>query len=149
MEGAEPVAARDDEIVDNPAPTNSPTSVSSPTVQAASAVCTVYISDVAFSIPQGFTWETAQICSGAFGLQRQRTQMLRSSWSGPRGYGPWTAWTPWSSNSFESYNWGIGCGSGGTYDYYPVMQGEATAIGVSPTVRSDNQEDQIACGTAP
>jgi hypothetical protein len=52
---------------------------------AASGSCTEDISDVTRS--GSFYWSTSQICSGQFGAQSLITQMLRSSWSGYRGYG--------------------------------------------------------------
>lgn len=94
-----------------------------------------------------FQWETSQWCSGAFGQQYQRTQMWRSSWSGPRGYGGWGT-TAFTTDYHQSAKWTVRCGNGGTYDYYPVVEGYASAIGYSPTVRSDNQLRR-QCGTSP
>lgn len=150
---AEPTVAGaqvvDAELVGTAASTNAePETVPFQAVQAASAVCSVFISDVSFFIGQGFDWETSQTCSGAFGEQRHRTQMWRSSWSGPRGYGNWSQWTPWTVGSFVSRHWNIACGGGGTYDYYPVVVGTSSVIGSSPAVRSDNHERE-PCGTSP
>jgi hypothetical protein len=36
-----------------------------------------------------FRWWTEQVCTGPFKRQDLKTQLWRSSWSGPRGYGPW------------------------------------------------------------
>lgn len=119
----------------------------SPAATRSWSVCTVYISDVYIYYSNDFRWRTNQWCSGAFGVQRHRTQMWRSSWSGPRGYGSW-AYTNWTSNFDDPKVWGLRCGSGGTYTYYPVVQGEATAIGSSPIVRADNQLRR-SCGTSP
>lgn len=148
---AEPIVA-DAEPVDADLAATAPTthaleSVPFETVQAASAVCSVYVSDVAFFIGFGFDWETAQTCSGAFGEQGHRTQLWRSSWSGLRGYSSWV-WTGWTVASFQSQQWNIACGGGGTYDYFPVVQGTSSVIGSSPIVRADNHERE-PCGTSP
>lgn len=122
-------------------------SSSSETMTAASATCTVYISDVYVAYNNDFKWETNQFCSGSFGQQYHRTQMWRSSWSGPRGYGGWGT-TPLTTATSQPRTWTIRCGSGGTYDYYPVIEGYASAIGYSPTTRSNNQLRR-SCGTSP
>ncbi|MGW3665636.1 hypothetical protein [Streptomyces sp. NPDC005141] len=72
--------------------------------------------------------------------------MWRSSWSGPRGYNNWHG-TGLTANSFIDYGWSTDCnGGGGTYTYYPVMQGYASGIGWGPKTRSDN-ELRKGCGT--
>jgi hypothetical protein len=125
-------------------------STDSKVVPAASGSCTETISDVTRS--GGFYWATSQICSGYFGAQDLKTQMLRSSWSGPRGYGAW-AYLPASglaSQSYLSQNWTIACNNGtGYYDYYPVMQGYASNLGSGPVVRSNNQLNSQDCGPNP
>ncbi|MER5386303.1 hypothetical protein ABT040_39735 [Streptomyces sp. NPDC002688] len=116
---------------------------------AAAARCSVYISDVSFhgsGASAWFQWETSQACSGSFGSQKLQTQMWRSSWSGPRGYNNWHG-TGLTSNSFIDYGWSTDCNDGGgTYTYYPVMQGYASGIGWGPKTRSDN-ELRKGCGT--
>ena len=115
---------------------------------AANIVCTEYISDVSkVTGAHPFTWETQQTCTGPYYQQRMHTQMWRSSYSGPRGYGQWAA-TAWSGNGFISKNWTETCNYGtGLYTYYPVMYGEYRngGGGVGPTIRSDNQLD-AHCG---
>jgi len=116
-------------------------------VPSLAASCSVYISDLGLS--SHFYWETAQFCSGAFGTQQIHTQIFRSSWSGPRGYGAW-AYTPTTSSSTLDYNWTIGCHSGGGYyNYYAVMYGYASGIGSSPATRSNNTLNSRNCGTGP
>jgi hypothetical protein len=120
-------------------------------VPAASGNCTEDISNVTRS--GGFYWSTSQICSGHFGAQDMKTQMWRSSYSGPRGYTSW-AYYPASglySRSSISQNWTIACNNGrGYYDYYPVMQGYASSLGSGPVIRSGNQLNHQDCGpTAP
>lgn len=112
------------------------------------ASCTEYISDLTIDA-EVFHWTASQTCYGEFGAQDYKTQLWRSSWSGPRGYTSW-AYDPSSGLSFQSYisaEWGTPCDtSGGYYDYYPVMQGYASNIGSGPTIRSENQLD-LYCGT--
>ncbi|MGW2570868.1 hypothetical protein [Streptomyces sp. NPDC001537] len=119
-----------------------------PPVAQVSASCSIYISDVQFhgaGSSAYFQWETSQVCSGAFGWQYIRTQMWRSSWSGPRGYTPWHQ-TPTKTSSYIDYGWSADCDDGGgTYTYYPVMVGVAS-FGSSPTTRSDN-DLRKNCGT--
>jgi len=121
-----------------------------PSVPGQNALCTEDISDV--TRHGGFYWSTSQICSGFFGAQDMSTQMWRSSWSGPRGYGGW-AWYPpkrLASQSYISENWTIACNNGkGYYDYYPVMQGYASNIGSGPVIRSANQFNHQDCGPTP
>lgn len=116
---------------------------------AAAAICSVYISDVAFygaGASAYFQWETSQACSGSYGSQKLQTQMWRSSWSGPRGYDSWHG-TSSTTSSFIDYGWSVDCNDGaGTYDYYPVMQGYASGIGWGPKTRADNQLRKN-CGT--
>lgn len=115
---------------------------------AAAAHCSIYISDVKFhgaGAGAWFQWETSQICSGNYGWQYIRTQMWRSSWSGPRGYTPWHQ-SPKTTKSTVDYGWSADCNDGGgTYTYYPVMKGVAS-FGSSPTTRSDN-DLRKNCGT--
>lgn len=115
----------------------------------AAASCSVYISDVSFhgaGAGAWFQWETSQACSGSFGSQKLQTQMWRSSWSGPRGYNNWHG-TGLTSNNFIDYGWSTDCNDGGgTYTYYPVMQGYASGIGWGPKTRSDN-DLRKGCGT--
>jgi hypothetical protein len=115
----------------------------------AAASCSVYISDVSFhgaGAGAWFQWETSQACSGSFGSQKLQTQMWRSSWSGPRGYNNWHG-TGLTSNSFIDYGWSTDCNDGGgTYTYYPVMQGYASGIGWGPKTRSNN-DLRKGCGT--
>ncbi|MCX4781510.1 hypothetical protein [Streptomyces sp. NBC_01264] len=117
---------------------------------AAAAICSVYISDVGFygaGSSAYFQWETSHACSGSYGSQKLQTQMWRSSWSGPRGYNSWTGTSTTTSN-FIDYGWSVDCNDGGgTYDYYPVMQGYASGIGWGPKTRSDNQLRKN-CGTS-
>jgi hypothetical protein len=112
--------------------------------------CTEYISDV--SKENGnhpFKWETMQTCSGPFGDQYMATQMWRSSYLEPVGYGGW-AYSPHTSNGFTSENWSIGCNYGkGEYNYYPVMYGWTVGLGQGPTIRSDNTLDNDHCGPNP
>jgi len=119
-------------------------------ILAASGNCTEDISDV--SRHGGFYWSTSQICSGYFGAQDMKTQMWRSSWSGPRGYGSW-AYYPASGLASQrsiSRNWTIACNNGkGYYDYYPVMQGYASSLGSGPVIRSGNQLNHQDCGPTP
>jgi hypothetical protein len=115
------------------------------------ASCTEYISDLSIDADV-FHWYASQTCYGAFGEQEYKTQLWRSSWSGPRGYTSW-GYDPGggslSSQSTIGEEWGTPCDtSGGYYDYYPVISGYATNIGTGPTVRSENQLD-LYCGTAP
>ncbi|MEG3626619.1 hypothetical protein [Streptomyces poriticola] len=121
---------------------------SKPKEVAAAARCSIYISDVKFygsGASAWFQWETSQICSGNYGWQYIRTQMWRSSWSGPRGYTPWHQ-TPKTTKSYIDYGWSADCNDGGgTYTYYPVMKGVAS-FGSSPTTRADN-ELRKNCGT--
>ncbi|MBB5122084.1 hypothetical protein AF335_08580 [Streptomyces eurocidicus] len=116
---------------------------------APAARCSVYISDVAFhgaGAGAWFQWETSQACSGSFGSQKLQTQMWRSSWSGPRGYNNWHG-TDATSNNFIDFGWSSDCNDGGgTYTYYPVMQGYASGIGWGPTTRSNN-DLRKGCGT--
>lgn len=118
-------------------------------VASATAICSVYISDVSFhgaGAGAWFQWETSQACSGSFGSQSLQTQMWRSSWSGPRGYNNWHG-RGQTSNSFIDYGWSTDCNDGGgTYTYYPVMQGYASGIGWGPTTRSNN-DLRKGCGT--
>lgn len=120
-------------------------------VAAASGSCTEDISDVRRS--GGFYWSTSQICSGHFGAQDMKTQMWRSSWSGPRGYSSWAYYPAKGlySRSKISRNWTIACHNGkGYYNYYPVMQGYASSLGSGPVIRSANQLNHQDCGpTAP
>ncbi|WP_129308948.1 hypothetical protein [Streptomyces sp. L2] len=115
----------------------------------AAASCSVYISDVSFhgaGAGAWFQWETSQACSGSFGSQKLQTQMWRSSWSGPRGYNNWHG-TGLTSNNFIDYGWSTDCNDGGgTYTYYPVMQGYASGIGWGPKTRSNN-DLRKGCGT--
>lgn len=61
--------------------------------------------------------------------------MWHSSWSGPRGYNNWHG-TGLTSYSFIDYGWSTDCNDGGgTYTYYPVMQGYASGIGWGPKTR--------------
>lgn len=110
----------------------------------ASWSCTAYISDVYIYYNGDFRWRTNQFCSGTFGYQRHRTQLWRSSWSGPRGYTYWW-YTPWTRDSDQPRTWNARCGSGGTYTYHPVVQGEAT-YGNGPILRSNNELIR-SCGT--
>ncbi|WP_158717032.1 hypothetical protein [Streptomyces rimosus] len=116
---------------------------------AVPATPSVYISDVSFhgaGASTYFQWVTSQACSGSFGSQKLQTQMWRSSWSGPRGYNNWHG-TGLTSRSFIDYGWSTDCNDGGgTYTYYPVMQGYASGIGWGPKTRSDN-ELRKGCGT--
>jgi hypothetical protein len=119
-----------------------------PTVTPDVAVsCTEEISNVTkASGNHPFYWSTSQTCRGAFGDQYVATQMWRSSYSGPRGYGSW-AYSAHSSGTFISQNWTISCNwEHGKYNYYPVMYGWATAAGQGPTIRSDNTLDNTDCG---
>ena len=82
-------------------------------------------------------------------MQSQYTQMWRSSWLGPVGYGGW-ANTELSFENFVSQNWSIACNYGtGMYNYYPVMYGYASNLGDGPTIRSDNELDGDHCGANP
>jgi hypothetical protein len=112
-------------------------------------VCTEYISDVSKANGDNpFNSETQQICTGYFGGQSTATQMLRSSWSGPRGYDAWR-FTPQETDNFSSQNWTVACNYGtGDYNYYPIMYGD-TYFGPRPTIRSNNEIDNAHCGTAP
>ncbi len=116
---------------------------SAPASPQVTAGCSDYISDVELlgggSSARYFQWTTSQTCVGAFGVQSIRTQMWRSSWSGPRGYNAWTTSQP-TTNAFTNWGWSTDCNWGnGTYDYYPVMQGYATGVGYGPILRSNNQ----------
>ncbi|MFI1800569.1 hypothetical protein ACH427_24880 [Streptomyces sp. NPDC020379] len=115
----------------------------------AAASCSLYISDVSFhgaGASSYFQWETSQTCSGSFGAQKLQTQMWRSSWSGPRGYNNWHG-TGLTSNQFIDFGWSTDChDGGGTYTYYPVMQGYASGIGWGPKTRSNNDLRE-GCGT--
>jgi hypothetical protein len=121
-----------------------------PNAVAASGSCTETISNVTRS--GGFYWSTSQLCSGYFGAQDMKTQMWRSSWSGPRGYGSW-AYYPSSGLLSQSYiqrYWTIACNNGkGYYNYYPVMQGYASSLGSGPVIRSGNQLNNQDCGPYP
>ncbi|MFI6475433.1 hypothetical protein ACIBL5_34960 [Streptomyces sp. NPDC050516] len=80
---------------------------------------------------------TFQACTrSSFGSQKLQTQMWRSSWSGPRGYNDWHG-TGSTTNRFIDYGWSTDCNGGGTYTYYPVMQGYASGIGWGSKTRSD------------
>jgi hypothetical protein len=121
-----------------------------PSAAAAAASCTEYISNVSKALGDvPFYWVTQQTCTGAFGYQWMSTQMWRSSYRGPLGYGGW-ATTPEQTASEISRNWDIGCNYGtGSYTYYPVMYGAALNIGQGPTIRSANQINTANCGTTP
>lgn len=130
--------------------TPQPPASGTPTTPAASGNCTEEISNV--SRHGGFYWSTSQICSGHFGAQDMKTQMWRSSWSGPRGYGSWAYYPAkgLASQRSISRNWTLACNNGkGYYDYYPVMQGYASSLGSGPVIRSDNQLNHQDCGPTP
>ncbi|MEU5438444.1 hypothetical protein AB0G73_34540 [Streptomyces sp. NPDC020719] len=118
-------------------------------VGPAAASCSVYISDVSFlgsGANAWFQWETSQACSGSYGSQKLQTQMWRSSWSGPRGYNNWHS-TGLTTSNFIDFGWSTDCNDGGgTYTYYPVMQGYASGIGWGPKTRSNN-DLRKGCGT--
>jgi hypothetical protein len=111
------------------------------------AVCTVSISDISL-IGGQIKWETQQVCSGAFGEQKQETQIWRSSYRGYVGYGP-IGTTPLSTQQFLSYNWSEKCNSAqrSTYNYLGEVQGFATNIGWSGWVRSGNNPKWL-CGSS-
>jgi hypothetical protein len=118
---------------------------------AASAACHEEISNVSYlQSPTRFAWRTEQICTGSFSPQWLKTQLWRSSWSGPRGYSGWGITSDTSSTQLGPISWGINCNSGkGYYDYYAVVQGHAS-FGYGPQVRSDNTLTSRNCGpTAP
>ena len=111
----------------------------------ATAACHEEISDLALN-GLTFSWTTEQTCSGLFINQRLQTQIWRSSWSGPRGYTTWTT-SGTTTSSYLRQGWTSNCNNGGgSYDYYGVMQGYATAIGWGPKVRSANTLNHFNCG---
>ncbi len=123
-------------------------------VQAAVVTgCSEYISNLQLlgaGASAYFQWETSQTCVGAYGTQSLRTQLWRSSWSGPRGYDSWSSWTKPSGNSIIDWGWSADCSDGGgTYVYYPVMQGKATGVGQGPTLRSQNSLKENCGPNAP
>jgi hypothetical protein len=112
------------------------------------ASCTVYISDIDGYKGGPFSWNTSQTCSGAFGEQKQETQIWRTSYRGWLGYGA-IATTKLTASSYEDYYWELDCNSGaGTYNYEAEMQGFATNIGWSGWVGSDNTP-RDDCGPNP
>lgn len=119
-----------------------------PAVASATTACHDYISDVTLGAGV-FHWQTEETCIGSYGWHKINTQLWRSSWSGPRGYGSW-AQSRESVDEYINEYWGINCNAGhGYYDYYPVMRGYASGIGSGPTLRSNNQLNQKNCGTGP
>jgi hypothetical protein len=97
-----------------------------------------------------FRWWTEQICTGAFKSQDLKTQLWRSSWSGPRGYGSWVYSDVTFGTQLGPLYWSIKCHvHAGYYDYYPVMRGYNTAGGWGPTVRSSRSVRHQPCGPGP
>ena len=124
------------------------TTAASVSPAATAASCTETLTGFTYST-KTFSWNTDQVCTGAFGEQNQTTQMWRSSWSGPRGYGNWAA-TALTAANIKTYYRNIACNSGkGKYVYYPVMQGYATNIGWGPEVKSAYSLGKFDCETEP
>lgn len=130
-------------------PPNSVAVAASNATPAVSTFCHEEISNVTLSgAGPAFRWTTEQICTGNFAPQSLKTQLWRSSWSGPRGYSSWAySSLTWSTQLGPIY-WSVGCHvHGGYYDYYPVMQG-TSAFGSGPVVRSGNTLTQQPCGAS-
>jgi RHS repeat-associated protein len=93
------------------------------------AVCTLYVRNIREGGGGIFSWETLLVCSGPFGQQATAAQLLRSSWSGPRGYGG-IGYTSNTSASFTSYIWTIRCNRGhGWYRYRGAATGFSIGTG--------------------
>lgn len=124
-----------------------PTNASEVRTAPASTFCHEEISNVTLGgAGPAFRWSTEQICTGNFAPQSLKTQLWRSSWSGPRGYSAWSYTSlTWSTQLGPIY-WSIICHvHAGYYDYYPVMQG-TSSFGSGPVVRSANTLTQQPCG---
>ena len=115
-------------------------------------VCSLYLGYINGGAA-GFRWKTDQICSGYYGAIETKTQIWRSSWSGPRGYSPWILYPSVSAGLYYgpelTVNWSVGCSlGGGYYDYNGVAQGYASQLGWSVVVQSTNKLSQLNCGTS-
>jgi hypothetical protein len=93
-----------------------------------------------------FNWASYHSCSGSYGLVTHQSRLLRSSWSGYRGYTDWRSQGPTARIAW-TYYWSDYCRGGGTYDYKAEVKIYASGIGYwSPSDRSNNSTRQ-ACGT--